>query len=74
MSMPLTANGVALIYVSGVARPPIVDVTSTPLPPVLTLPFEISLLDPTAEQLTSLLRDQFFGIEHSKAKPGRASC
>jgi outer membrane autotransporter protein len=54
-------NGVALIYLSGVARPPIVDVIPTPLPPVLTLPFEISLLDPTTEQSTSLYEITFSG-------------
>jgi autotransporter-associated beta strand protein len=54
-------NLVALVYVSGPARPPIVDVIPTPLPPVLTLAFEISLLDPTAEQLTSLYEISFSG-------------
>ena len=58
-------NGVALIYASGTKGPPIVVTTSFLLPAVdpnapLSLPL-ISLLDPTAEQLTSLYEISFSG-------------
>ena len=66
-------NGVALVYVSATPaptpnpRPPIIDVIPTPLPPVdpgepLPLPVEISILDPTAEELTSLYEVSFSGV------------
>ncbi len=59
-------NGVALIYVSSTPRPPIIDVTPVPLPPVnpdgpLPVPIIISLLYPTAEQLTSIYEISFSG-------------
>ena len=59
-------NGVALIYVSSTPRSPIIDVISAPLPPVnpdepLPVPVIISLLNPTAEQLTSLYEISFSG-------------
>jgi len=58
-------NGVALVYVSGLARSPIIVSTPILLPPVdpdapLSLPL-IPLLDPTAEQLTSLYEISFSG-------------
>jgi len=68
-------NGVALLYVNPAPTPrtppEIIDVISTPLPPVdpnepLPLQVEISILDPTAEQLTYALRDQLFGSKHAK--------
>ena len=69
-------NGVALVYLaSGPAptpsptpkpKPPIIDVIPDPLPPInpeepLPLPELLSILDPTAQQLTSLFEISFSG-------------
>jgi fibronectin-binding autotransporter adhesin len=60
-------NGVALVYVATPnAKPPIVDVIPEPLPPVnpeepLPIPPLLAILDPTAEQLTSLFEISFSG-------------
>jgi outer membrane autotransporter protein len=48
-------------------RPPIIDVIPNPLPPVnpekpLPLPEEIVILDPTAEELTSIFEISFSGV------------
>jgi outer membrane autotransporter protein len=66
-------NGVALIYVSGVPRQSIVAVTPFLLPVVnpdapLFLPL-ISLLAPTAEQLTSLYEISFSGANTQRFNP-----
>ncbi|MGA8660061.1 MAG: autotransporter domain-containing protein [Chthoniobacterales bacterium] len=56
-------NGVALVYVAG-TKPPIIEDTPDPLPPIgpeEPLPPLLAILDPTAEQLTSLFEISFSG-------------
>ncbi len=73
-------NGVALVYVaaaptpptpSPTPRPPIIDVIPEPLPPVnpeepLPIPPLLAILDPTAEQLTSLFEISFSGANSQR--------